>query len=106
MNVSSKLRRRCKIIKAASWIDCLAHTGHISLLFATKAPISQRIGLDCYSRTAYIYLRTKSPGCRIVDQARCQSGTSQSARSPQPTPAAGSRTLRSEEHTSELQSLR
>ena len=67
--------------------------GLYCLIRAVKAPVIRRISLDCYHIAAYMYLRYKDPGRRIFDQARCQSRTSQGARSSQPTPAAGPRAL-------------
>ena len=93
MNMSSKLRRICKKIKAAKWLRIPYTVDRLCYVFAIKTPVILQITLDCYHMAAYICLRCRSPGCRIFDQARCQGRTSQGARSPQPTPAAGSRAL-------------
>ena len=93
MNVSSKLCRLCKMIKAAKWLVVPSTVDGCCLLLAIMTLVLQRLTLACYHIAAYISLRCKSPGCRIFDQARCQSRTSQGARSPQPAPAAGPRAL-------------
>ena len=93
MNVSSKLCRKCKKLKAAERLRMPYTLDLRCCVLATKTQVFLDITLDCYHIAAYIYLRCKSPGCRIFDQARCQGRTSQGARSPQSTPAAGSRPL-------------